>query len=55
MLYAWSSSNNAAVTIDIKQKQYFLYLNIYTTVFAWGDVNTNETKHNDKDNLYDRT
>ena len=40
--YAWSFSNNIAVSIDIKKNKYFLYLNIYTSVFSRGTGNLNK-------------
>ena len=33
MLYAWSFSNNTAVTTATKNKIYFLYLNTHSNVF----------------------
>ena len=43
MFYAWSFSNNAAVTIAIKKNKYFLSLITHTTVFdqGYGNSNTN--------------
>ena len=42
MFYAWSFSNNTAVSIAIKKKKYFLSLNSHTAVFAWGSGNSNK-------------
>ena len=42
MFYAWSFINNTEVPIAIKQKKYYLSLNTYTTMFAWGADNLNK-------------
>ena len=42
MFYAFSFGHNTAVDISINQNKYFLCLNKYTTVFAWGASNSNK-------------
>ena len=42
MFYAWSFSHNISVPIALKNNRYFPYLNTYTTLFAWGAVNSNK-------------
>ena len=42
MFYAWSFINNTAVTMAKKKNKYFLSLNTNTSVFAWGDGNSNK-------------
>ena len=42
MFYAWSFSNNKSVPIDINQNKCFLFLNTYTSFFAWGYDNSNK-------------
>ena len=44
MFYEWSFSHNTAVTIDIMKNKYFLSLNTNTTVFSWGDGNSNKNR-----------
>ena len=44
MFYAWLFGHNITVPIVIKQNKYFLALNIYTTFFAWGAVNSNKNR-----------
>ena len=44
MLYEWSFSHNKMVQIAIKHNKYYIYLNTYTTVFAWGYGNLNKNK-----------
>ena len=44
MFYPWSFSHNKAVPISIKKKTYLLFLNSYTTVFAWGAGNSNKNR-----------
>ena len=44
MLYVWSFSQNKSLSIDINHDKYFLSLNKYTTVFAWGYGNLNKNK-----------
>ena len=44
MLYAWSFIYNTSVTTAINKKQYYLYWNAYTTVFAWGAVSSNTNR-----------
>ena len=45
IFYAWSLNHNTVVPIATK-KNYYLYLNTYTTVFAWGSGNSNKTELN---------
>ena len=44
MLYVWSLSHNAAVPIAINQNTYFISLNTYTPMFAWGAVSSNKNR-----------
>ena len=44
MFYAWSFSHDIAVPITIKKNIYYIYLNTYTTVFAWGVNNENKNR-----------
>ena len=45
MFYAWSFSHNTEFPISINKNRYFLSLKIYTTVFSWGGVNSNENRN----------
>ena len=45
MIYAWSFSNNELIPIAINHNTYYISLDTHTTVFAWGDVNSNKTEH----------
>ena len=45
MLYVWLFSNNIAIPIAMNNNKDYIYLNAYTTVFAWGYVNSNKIKH----------
>ena len=40
--YCWTFSHNTEVPISINQNKYFLSLNTYTILFAWGDSNQNK-------------
>ena len=42
MFYTCSFSHNTSVTIDIMKNGYYFSLNTYSTVFVWGDGNSNK-------------
>ena len=44
MFYACSFSHNKAVPMAINKNKYFIYLNTYTTIFAWRDGNSNKNR-----------
>ena len=42
LFYAWSFSNDTEVPMAKKKNKFFLSLNKSTTIFAWGDGNSNK-------------